>query len=256
MKVILWAAALIGIWTAGVSEAVETKVIVRAKSKDAKFIGSSMGGARVVIRESETGALLREGFTSGGTGDTEKLMIEPIQRGVPLSDATAAKYETTLEIDRPTRITVEVSAPAAPLQSTARSSTEVWLIPGKDLTGDGIILEIPGFAVTLFSPQITEGFKLTGEKATIPIRANIVMMCGCPITPGGLWDADQYEVKALLRRNGKPLEPLPLAYANKKNTFEGALEVSQEGLYEITVYTYDPRTGNTGVDQTTILVSR
>ena len=61
----------------GVSEAVQTNVIIRAKSKDAKFIGTKMGGAMVVVRDSETGKVLAEGLTAGSTGDTGKIMMEP-----------------------------------------------------------------------------------------------------------------------------------------------------------------------------------
>lgn len=56
-----------------ISEATQTKITVRAKAKDAKFIGSTMAGALVVIKDSDTGEVLAKGFTTGGTGNIEVL---------------------------------------------------------------------------------------------------------------------------------------------------------------------------------------
>ena len=72
-KIFMALIVLVGILSFSVSEAVQTKLVVRAKSKDAKFIGTKMGGAMVVIRDSETGRGLAEGLTAGGTGDLQIL---------------------------------------------------------------------------------------------------------------------------------------------------------------------------------------
>ncbi|MFT5169185.1 MAG: hypothetical protein ACI8P3_004433, partial [Saprospiraceae bacterium] len=40
--------------------ATETKIIIRAKAKDAKFIGSSLGGAYVIIRNKVNQQILAE----------------------------------------------------------------------------------------------------------------------------------------------------------------------------------------------------
>ena len=72
------------------SLAEETRITVHVLSHDAKMIGSSMGGARVTIRAVDTGELLAEGVTRGTTGDTEKLVVEPARRGVPVSSGTAS----------------------------------------------------------------------------------------------------------------------------------------------------------------------
>jgi len=36
---------------------------VRVLGKDSKFVGSSMGGARVILRDAETGEMLAQGVT-------------------------------------------------------------------------------------------------------------------------------------------------------------------------------------------------
>ncbi len=231
-----------------------TKLVVHVKARDAKFIGTSMGGALVVVKDAETGAILAEGITTGGTGNTTKIMREPWQRGVNLSDASAAKFETTLDLKKPTFVTISATGPLAQRQSAATSSTQIWLIPGKHIEGDGVLLEIPGFAVNIISPQTSEGFKSGAAGATISIRANVVMMCGCPITSGGLWNADQYEVSALVTHDGQITQTVALKISEKANTFAGELLATEKGMYEITVYAYDAQSGNTGVDIVTFHV--
>ncbi len=238
----------------GVCEAADTTVVVRAKSKDGKFIGSSMGGAWVMIRDAVTGRMLAQGLTEGGTGDTKRLMVESLKRGALLSDPTAAKFEATLDIDEPLLVTIDVRAPFGQRQAMVTTSTQVWLIPGKHLLGDGVTVEVPGLAVAILSPQSPEAVTLTEKKAVIPITATVVMMCGCPIEPGGLWDAGNFEVQATLRQGDHVVRTLPLTYAGKQNTFEGGLDVSAGGRYELVVYAFQPSTGNSGVDRATVVV--
>ncbi len=172
-KLFTFGVLLTAILLFGIAEAEQTKLVVRAKSKDAKFIGTSMGGASVIIRDSENGKVLADGTTSGATGNTKMIMIEPRQRGVRISDSYTAKFETVLDIDEPRLLTIEVEAPNIQKPDTLKSSTQVWLIPGKDITGDGVIIEVPGFSI---STNVPETLKSVGNKATIPIQARIVMI--------------------------------------------------------------------------------
>lgn len=80
------------------------------------------------------------------------------------------------------------------------------------------------------------------------------MMCGCPIEPGGLWDAEKFEVVALLERDGKPAEKLPLEYGGKPSQFQAALSIEEKGTYELIIYAYDPANGNTGLDRASFAV--
>lgn len=156
----------------GVSEAVQTNVIIRAKSKDAKFIGTKMGGAMVVVRDSETGKVLAEGLTAGSTGDTGKIMMEPKTRFGSIADG-AAKFEAVIDIDEPVLITIDVAAPYIHKDNMVKSSTQIWLIPGKDITGEGVVIEVPGFSV---DAQAMGKAKLVDNKAVIPVQARIVMI--------------------------------------------------------------------------------
>jgi hypothetical protein len=175
MMKLLFATALL-LMFANLSWAVPTTVTVRAKSKDAKFIGSSMGGASVVIRDAKTGEILAQGLTAGGTGDGQKIMVDPVKRGVPISDMSAAKFEAVLDISEPKFVTIEVSGPMGQKQSIAKSTTQVWILPGRNIEGDGLVIEVPGFSVSLLSPQAQGTYRLSGGAVTVPVKANIVMM--------------------------------------------------------------------------------
>jgi hypothetical protein len=232
-----------------------TNIIVRAKAKDAKFIGSSMGGARVNIHNTETGELLATGIISGTTGNTDLIMRTPHERGGQLSDHETAKFETSLMLEMPILSTITVTAPLGQRQSAISSSTQVWLIPGKHITGDGIVLEFPGFVVDIQEPG-AQSFIKSGTKGSTEIKlsAHVVMMCGCTITDGGLWDANNYEVKAIVMYKGKSHTSLALKLI-ADNQFEGILSMQEKGIYEIMVYAYDPITGNTGLDRTSLIIN-
>ncbi len=73
------------------------------------------------------------------------------------------------------------------------------------------------------------------------------------MTPGGLWDSTKYEIKAMVKHNGKVTDTMPLKFAGP-STFKGELKVTRTGNYEIIVYAFDPLTGNAGVDKMTVAV--
>ncbi len=173
MKKVLTAAVLMsGILLYGIVEAVPTSLVIRAKSKDAKFVGTSMGGALVTVKDSDTGNVLAEGVTAGSTGNTGRIMIEPKTRYGTISDG-AAKFETSIDISEPVLITIEIDAPLVTKPDMIKSSTQIWLIPGKDITGEGIIIEIPGFSVVARAP---EKIRIHDGNAVIPFQSRIVMI--------------------------------------------------------------------------------
>lgn len=237
-----------------VASAEPTDITVRVLSKDAKFVGSSMGGARVIVRDADTGKILAEGVTEGGTGDTGRIMHEDGGRRATLSSEGAAKFDATIDIEEPRLVEVEVFGPLAQRQSANRVTVTQWVVPGKDITGgDGWRVELPGYVVDVLDPPAH--VKLAGTTDKVDLRANVSLMCGCPITPGGLWDADELEVKALVTHNGENLAPIELAFGGEASQFAGSVPVTAPGLYDVTVYAHNPRTGNTGLDRTTFIVA-
>ncbi|WP_373057508.1 hypothetical protein [Zunongwangia sp. H14] len=232
------------------AQAQETSITVRARAKDAKFIGSSMGGARILIKNAETGKILAEGVTEGDTGNTEKIMKQAHERYQGLSDNNTAGFTAILELKKPVFVTVEAHGPLNSKQAAVTSSTQLWLFPGKDITGDGLVLELPGFAVNILSHQTHE--TVVAEKH-VEIKANIVMMCGCPVTEEGLWDANQYEIKAIISRGPNQLQEISLESAEKPSTFTATTRLDP-GNYDIMVYAFDPVSGNSGLDTTNVIV--
>jgi len=56
-----------------------------------------------------------------------------------------------------------------------------------------------------------------------------------------------------VKHDGRIIDSLVMNYAGP-STFQAKAEVSKKGTYEIIVYAFDPKTGNTGVDKKTVTV--
>ena len=59
-----------------------------------------------------------------------------------------------------------------------------------------------------------------------------------------------------MKLNGAVAETTSLAYANKPSAFEGNLNITKEGTYEVTVYSFDPATGNSGANKIIFTVTK
>ena len=232
----------------------QTKIIVRVKAKDAKFVGSSLGGAYIIIRNSLNQKILAEGKTVGSTGNTNLIMSTPRIRGNSIVDSQTAKFLATIDIEEPTFVTIEVLSPINNKQASAKITTQLWIIPGKHILGDGIIVEVPGFIIDILKPRTHHYIALNDIKnKPFKIQANIVMMCGCTINKDGLWDSEKMEVRGILKRNGKLVKEVPLHWVST-NLFDGNTTITKPGNYELIVYAYNSKTGNTGVDKVNYVV--
>jgi len=231
-----------------------TKIIIRAKAKDAKFIGTPIGGALVVVKNDLTGEILAKGITTGGSGSTDVIIKKPITRGQLITDSATAKFVAQVNITEPTFADIEVTAPVNRRNGTVRATTQVWLIPGKDILGDGIILEIPGFILDVIYPTTHQFIKLDSIKnGNLTFKTSLTLECGCPITKGGVWNSDDIVVSAIVKREGVKTGEIPLQLV-EQNIFEGTLKVKEKGDYELDVYAYNAKTGNTGVDRINFVV--
>lgn len=232
-----------------------TKVVVRARAKDAKFIGTGIGGAYVVIRHDLTGEILAQGLTTGTSGNTDLMLKTPHQRYDRLTDDQTARFEANLKLDAPTFVTIEATAPINRKSAAVKASTQLWLIPGKAIDGEGIILEIPGFMLDILEPQTHQVLSLNALKdSQIKLKINLVMMCGCVITKGGVWNSEQIEVKAFVKKDGVARGEVPLNFAGMDNIFEGSLPIKEKGMYEVQIYAYDRITKNTGLDRMNFVI--
>jgi hypothetical protein len=156
------------------SERVLTTVIVRVVSRDSKVIGSGVGGAFVRIKNIETGEILAQGKQEGGTGDTDRIMVQPHRRGETLYDTPdAAFFKAEILLDEPAQVEIYTEAPLGYPHNIQRGSKTLTLIPGKHILGEGVIIELNGLIVNILSPPPKEALK-KGEQ--ILVRAEIRML--------------------------------------------------------------------------------
>lgn len=231
---------------------VPTKIMVRVVARDAKIIYDNVGGAKITIKDVASGKVLAEGIQKGGSGDTVSIMIKARERGAKVFDTDgAAGFLATLTPDKPALVEISAEAPLNFPQSTQRASKTVLIIPGQDILGEGIILEVHGFIVDLLTPQ-TEIQK--GQ--TIGVRATVMMMCGCPIEADGLWDANKIRVTARLVRAGQTIKEIPLYDAGEKNTFTGKLPLKDTGKFDLQILAMDAANANFGMAEKSIVVGK
>lgn len=236
------------------ASAKETKIMIRAKARDAKFIGSSLGGAHIIVRNKVNREILAEGNTTGSTGNTDLIMKEAKKRGTSITDSQTAGFLASIDITEPTFISIEMISPFNNRQAQTAVSTELWLIPGKDILGDGIILEVPGFIIDILKPRTHQYISLTSIKGKpFPFQANIVMMCGCVIEKNGVWNSDDIEVKGIFKKDGKYIKDVHFSLIST-NLFEGSEMLDSPGNYELILYAYHEKSGNTGVDKVNYVV--
>jgi len=220
-----------------------TEIVVRVISQDAKFVGESMGGAEVILRDAKSGNILAKGVTSGGTGDTEKIMAAKGRSPDRASD-TAAAFRTTIDIKRPLLVRVEISGPLGFPKTMQRAMSERWLIPGPSASvGDGWVIELPGLAVRMIAP--TPSLFTRGQPNVL--TAEVQLMCGCPITPGGLWNSANYDVRAEIRQRGMLREEILLPFVAAPGRFEANWTPKTSGKADLIIIASNRITGNTGV---------
>ena len=156
------------------SERVLTTIIVRVVSKDSKIVGSGVGGAFVRIKNFETGEILAQGKQEGGTGDTEKIMVQPHRRGETLYDTRdAAFFKAEVLLDKPTQVEIYAEAPLGYPHNIQKGSKTLTLIPGKHILGEGVIIELNGLIVNILSQPPKEALK---KREEILVRAEIRML--------------------------------------------------------------------------------
>ena len=229
-----------------VSAQTRTQVRIRVVAHDAKIIGSGVGGARVWVKNADTGEVLAQGVQSGGTGDTKAIVVDPVTREATIFDSPgAAELTVTLNLDEPTVLEFVGEGPLGFGYAMQRATKRMLVVPGQDLLGDGVVLDLHGFIVELLEPMSVEQ-----GVDEIQLRVRVRMMCGCTLEPAGLWDADRVAVRAQLYGPSGLLREANLAYAGEPNMFAGSLSLAgaPEGARLFVVAT-DPARENFGKSQ-------
>jgi hypothetical protein len=246
MKSIVLAAAIAALASAALAQ--PTHVMVRAQALDAKFIGTHMGGVQITLRDAATGAVLAKGVTAGGTGDTGTIMKRPRERGAPIAGGDTAGFDAVLDIAKPTLVSAEASGPLGKPASRIEVTSRQWVIPGRDVVGDGWVLTFPGLVVEPSAQPAPDG--------SLHVAAKVTLMCGCPIEPGGIWDAANYAVEASLLSGGRIIARTPLAFAGQASQFSGVFAASKPGRYVLRVVAADAKTPNAGMVETKVVIPR
>lgn len=237
--------AIIGVYPGWAQEAVSTQVMVRVRAHDAKLLQDPVGGARITIRNADTGDILAQGLQKGSSGSTEAIMRQPHERGADIYDtAGAAGYLATLKLDHPVHIRITAEGPLDYPQAMQEASTTMWLVPGEDVLGNGVVLTVHGFIVEIVSPNDASAAEPGQELA---VRARVRMLCGCPTEPGGMWDSSRYTIQAQLIRDGTVVHEAPLQFAGTTNHYNGTLAVPERGADHLRVTVADPGRANFGV---------
>ena len=231
---------------------VETPITVRVLAKDAKWIGTSMGGVEISIRNQSNGELLAEGLTEGGTGSTDILVLNDKSRYGSLSTSGSAAFQTTISLSKPVFAEFEATFRTAFGGRPIVMSQTQWLIPGKEMTGDGIVLELPGFAMHIEHPLPHQSVSLSTEDDA-RIDLFMIMLCGCPIGPEGTWDSDPMEIEAMVYQGNVLIRTIPFTNV-KTNHFTANLADLEGGSYQVFVSAFDPRSLNTGVEKVQVTI--
>lgn len=245
---------------------IATQIDVRVIAKFGKYLGDDIGGALVTISDAKTGELLAQGKTSGGSG-VANLMDIPVTRAQILTVEGASVFTATLDLDEPRLIKVDAYGPLAALASANTVSQTQWVYPGRDITGGaqggGLLLEIPGLVVQILNPPTH--FLPSTAPASIDLRANVTMMCGCPIGPDhSPWLPALFDVSAVIQQAEDTPFELTLEFDPKAQygapsqfAVDWPVPVNKSTgaqIYEITVSAFQQETGNTGVATATVII--
>ncbi len=236
--------------TAQEDEPAPTRVNVHVVARDAKLIGTTVGGAEVVVRDAASGEILARGVHDGGTGDTD-LIMGPRERNADVfTTPGAAVYTAALPLEEPRRVRIEASGPLDYPAARTTASTTLLLSPGRNLDGDGVVLELWGYIV-----EILEAPETVASGEEFGIRARVRMLCSCPTEPGGLWEAGDVTAH-LWDPEGNVVAETPLDFTGETNEYAGRLAAPQPGAYDIEVTAISPETGNAGRARGRLRVNR
>lgn len=228
-----------------------TRIIVRVVSHGSMVLGREVGGARVTITDVASGELLATGIQQGEAGDQNQIMRTPRMMDEPqYSTRTSASFTTTLNLARPTLVDIAAEGPLAYPAAAQRASQRVWLIPGQDMTDDGIVLSLYGYIVQIEHPKPHEPLIARDD---IMLRASIRTLSGSFVRPHGDWDSRKIRIYGEVLIGDRVQERLQMFYSGRNAEFEAPFFVplphdAPDGII-LRVIAADPAGGNFGVGE-------
>lgn len=227
-----------------------TTILVRVVAHGSMVLGKEVGGARITITDVATGQILATGMQQGDAGDQNQIMRTPrLMEEAHYSSRPAATFTTTIDLIQPTLVEIAAEGPLAYPASTQRTATRAWLIPGHDLTSDGIVLTLYGYIVHIEHP--TSGGAGLIAKDDVVLRASVRTLSGALVRPHGDWDSRKVHIYGELLIGTQVMERLQLFYSGDKAAFEAPffvprLKDAPNGI-TLRVVAADPSNGNFGV---------
>jgi hypothetical protein len=231
------------------NEPLPTTILVRVVAHGAMVLGREVGGARVTITDVETGQLLATGLQQGETGDQNQIMRTPHLMDEPrYSSRPAASFSATLDLIKPTLVQITAEGPLAYPASAQRASETVLLIPGHDMTNDGIVIHLYGYLVQIDHPK--PGEPLIAKEDVI-LRASVRTLSGSLVRPHGDWDSRKIHIYGEVLIGDRVVERLQMFYSGEKAHFEAPFFVPQakdapDGI-TVRVIAADSAAGNFGM---------
>lgn len=248
----LMGAAILLVAGASPALADPTEIEVRVLARGAKFLGGYQAPVRVTLADADTGEVLAQGMTSGTTGDTQRILGKGADSGGKLSTPDSAVFRSTIDLDRPRRVTASVTGPLSQPQAAVTATSTQWILPGRSLTaGDGWLLELPGLIVDVATPVAYQSVK---AGTIIPLRAGVTMLCGCPISADGPWRAGDMTVEAFVGVDGGPQQRITLNFDAETAIYGASIRTEKPGLYEVEIRAWMGPSNNAGVSRVAFFV--
>ncbi len=232
------------------STVVPTQLTVHVQTHDAKLIGTAVGGVRITVRDVDNDRVLATGLHEGATGDTKRLMQTPVTRGDRLfSSSDGARFQTSIPLSAPTLVEITAEGPLGYPDQLVSSSKRLTLVPGRHLTGDGLVLVMHGYIIDLVAPD--SSLVVAASRRT-NVRARVRMLCSCPTGPDQLWKVN--DVRARLIQNGMVLHDAVLPFAGEGSEYAGELPSLAAGQYMLEIVAASPDIATFGVMRRTLTV--
>ena len=235
-----------------------TTIVVRVVAHGAMVLGRDVGGARVRITDLETKQVLATGIQQGEAGDQNQIMRTPHLMEEPVYSARpAAAFTATVELRKPTLVEITAEGPLAHPASMQQASQTVLLIPGHNLTNDGIVLHLYGYIVQIEHPIRGQALM---AKDDVQLRASVRTLSGTLVRPHGDWDSRKLQIYGELLIGDRIVERLQMFYSNETGTFDAPFfvpksDAAPEGIV-LRVVATDLTTGNSGVGRADFTVSQ
>ena len=216
-------------------------------------LGREVGGARITITDVETKQVLATGIQQGEAGDQNQIMRTPHLMEEPAIAPAGGRVYHNTRLLNPTLVGDHGGGADSRIRPPCnRHLTTVLLIPGHDLTNDGIVLHLYGYIVQIEHPKPGQALI---AKDDVTLRASVRTLSGTLVRPHGDWDSRKIRIYGEVLIGDRIIDRLQMFYSNETGTFDAPFFVPKpdEAPNGITLrmVATDLSMGNSGVGTAT-----